>query len=75
MLLQDQDASLSGIKMYAVVEKNTDTVQFMWVGKNESDSDHDRDRWYLVEMTKDNGLAYAGGKYKNGIFYQSGEEV
>ena len=71
--MEAQAVSLSGTKMYALVEKNTDIVQFLWVGDDEKKSDHDPKLWYLVEMTKENSPAYGGGKYKNGKFYRNDE--
>ena len=54
--------------MFAVVNKDSNDVVMLWFGEDESKSDHDRNRWYLVEMTKENSPAYCPGKYINGHF-------
>jgi len=55
-------------KMFAVVSKSSNDVVMVWIGEDESKSDHDRNLWYFVEMNENNSPAYCPGKYINGNF-------
>ena len=52
--LEETEPFLSGIKMYAVIDNFTKEVVYHWLGEDKTLSDHDINKYSLIEMTPEN---------------------